>query len=175
VHDTDDAKGLRVADERPSIILGVPRMDDNGLLQLGRQRDLSAERGALRFSRRIVVVVVEAALTDRDGAASQELPKPGNVALLIESGRIMGMDTGGREHKARILRRAFSRESRHVGRLSDANDGRRARIAGAGDYRVAVAVERRVREVGVAVDEVWRAPVWRGHLRSIQRSTGAAT
>jgi hypothetical protein len=65
----------------------------------------------------------------------------------------MGMDPGGREHKPGILRRTFSRESRHVGRLSDANDGRRARIAGAGDYRVAVAGEGRVREVGVAVDE----------------------
>jgi hypothetical protein len=29
--------------------------------------------------------------------------------------------------------------------------------------------------VGVAVDEDLRAPAWRGHLRSIQRSTGAAT
>ena len=65
----------------------------------------------------------------------------------------MGMDTGGREHKTRILRRAFSRAGRCVERLADANDGRRARIAGAGDYRVAVAGEGRVREVGVAVDE----------------------
>jgi len=153
VHDTDDAKGLGVADERASVVLGVPRVNDDRLLQLGRQRDLSAECRALRFSRRIVVVVVEAALTDRDGAASQELTKPGNVALLIESGRVMGMDTRGREHKTRILRRAFSRKSRHLGRLSDANDGRHARIAGAGDYRVAVAGEGRVREVGVAVDE----------------------
>jgi hypothetical protein len=29
--------------------------------------------------------------------------------------------------------------------------------------------------VGVAVDEDCRVPVWRGHLRSIQRRTGAAT
>jgi hypothetical protein len=29
--------------------------------------------------------------------------------------------------------------------------------------------------VGVAVDEDWRTPVLRGHLRSIQSSTGAAT
>jgi hypothetical protein len=63
------------------------------------------------------------------------------------------MNTSGREHKTRILRRAFSRESRYFERLSDANDRRRARIAGAGDYRVAVAGEGRVREVGVAVDE----------------------
>ena len=65
VHDTDDAKVPGVADERPSLILSVPRVNDHRLLQLGRQHDLSAECGALRFSRRIVVVVVEAALTDR--------------------------------------------------------------------------------------------------------------
>lgn len=43
------------------------------------------------------------------------------------------------------------------------------------DYLVAVAGERRVGEVRVAVDEVWNAVVLRGHLRSIQRSTGLAT
>jgi len=63
------------------------------------------------------------------------------------------MDTRGREHEPRILRRALSRESRYVERLSNANYRRRARIPGAGDYRVAVAGEGRVREVGVAVDE----------------------
>jgi hypothetical protein len=63
------------------------------------------------------------------------------------------MDARGRENKTRILGRACGRESRYLERLSDANDGRRARIGGAGDYRVAVAAEGRVREVGVAVDE----------------------
>ena len=46
--------------------------------------------------------------------------------------------------------------------------------AGPLDYLVAVAGERRVGEVRVAVDEVWNAVVLRGHLRSIQRSTGLA-
>jgi len=58
---------------------------------------------------------------------------------------------------------------------SNADDGTRARIAGALDYLVAVAVERRIGEVRVAVDEVWNAVVLRGHLRSIQRRTGLAT
>lgn len=48
------------------------------------------------------------------------------------------------------------------------------REAGPIDYLVAVAGERRVGEVRVAVDEVWNAVVLRGHLRSIQRSTGLA-
>jgi len=85
------------------------------------------------------------------------------------------MNSGGGEDETRILPRAPSRYRCSSERLSDADDRDRTRIAGAGDYRVAVAGERRVREVGVAVDEAWRAPVLRGHLRSIQRSTGAAT
>jgi len=43
-------------------------------------------------------------------------------------------------------------------RFANADDCNRARIAGAGDYVVAVAGERRVREVGVAVDEDGRVP-----------------
>jgi hypothetical protein len=66
VHDTQDTGALRFADERPSVVLRVPRVNDHGLLQLGCQRDLSSKCRALRFSRRIVVMVVEAALTDRD-------------------------------------------------------------------------------------------------------------
>jgi hypothetical protein len=85
------------------------------------------------------------------------------------------MDARGREYKAPILRRAFRRERRCLQRLPDADDSRRTRVAGARDYRVAVAGERRVGEVGMAVDEDLRTPpVLRGHLRSIQRSTGAA-
>jgi hypothetical protein len=98
-------------------------------------------------------VVVEAAFTDRDSTGLQELTKARNVALLIESGSIMGMDARGREDETRVLGRALGRESRNLERLSDANDGHRARIAGAGDYLVAVAGEGCVREVGVAVDE----------------------
>ena len=87
----------------------------------------------------------------------------------------MRMDASGREYKARILRRVFSRQRRCLHRFSDADDSRRARVAGARDYRVAVAGERRVGEVGMTVDEDLRTPpVLRGHLLSIQRSTGAA-
>jgi hypothetical protein len=97
-------------------------------------------------------VIVESALADRDGRA-KKLTKLRDVVLLVESGRVMRMDTSRCEYKARILGRACGRARRCRERLSDADDSRRARIAGAGDYRVAVAGERRVCEVGVAVDE----------------------
>ena len=69
MHDTDDANFPRIADERPSIIFSVPSVNDNRLPGLGCQRDLRSKGGSLRFSRRIVVVIVEAALADRNGAA----------------------------------------------------------------------------------------------------------
>jgi len=119
-------------------------------------------------------VVIEAALADRNGG-SQEYTQLRDVALFVEGGGVVRMDSRRREYKARILRRVFRRERSRLQRLPDADDSRRARFAGACDYRVAVAGERRVGEVGMAVDEDLRTPpVLRGHLRSIQRSTGAA-
>ena len=85
------------------------------------------------------------------------------------------MNSGSSEHEPRICGGALGGGGCRRERFADTDDRGRARIAGATDYRVAVAGERRVREVGVTVDEAWRAPVLRGHLRSIQRSTGAAT
>lgn len=87
----------------------------------------------------------------------------------------MGMNAGGREDEARIVSSDLTRDFRRRERFPNADDRSRARFAGARDYLVAVTGERRVREVGVAVDEDGRMPVARGHLRSIQRSTGAAT
>ena len=87
----------------------------------------------------------------------------------------MWMNASRSEDEARVLGSIAGRVGRGGKRFTDTNYGNRARVAGAGDYRVAVAGERRVREVGVAVDEDRRASVLRGHLRSIQRRTGAAT
>lgn len=120
-------------------------------------------------------MVIEAALPQRNRRILEKRAQPRDIALKIETRGVVGMDSGRRKNEAGILARVFSRERRGLQGLPDADDGRRARIAGAGDYRVAVAGERRIREVGVAVDEDRRASVLRGHLRSIQRSTGPAT
>jgi hypothetical protein len=150
-------------------------VDDNRPAFLRGERELSREGGALRLARRVVVVVVETALSDRNCALSQVVAKSWDVALRIKRRGIVRMDAHRPEHESRTGGRVLRSDGGRFERLADANDGCRARRAGAGDYRVAVAGERRVREVGVAVDEDWRAPVLRGHLRSIQRSTGAAT
>jgi hypothetical protein len=169
------AGGSSFADERACVVLGVAGVNDDSAAFLSSERELSRESGALRFARRVVVVVVETALANSNGAVSEVLPQSREVALGIKRGSIVRMDASRPKHESGVGGGVPRRGRRRFERFADANDGCRARRAGAGDYRVAVAGERRVREVGVAVDEDWRAPVLRGHLRSIQRSTGAAT
>ena len=99
----------------------------------------------------------------------------GNVARRVEAGGVVRMHAGRREDEAGIVGGDARSDSRPVYRLTNADNGLGARDPGARDYRVAVAVERWVREVGVTVDEDWREPALRGHLRSIQSRIGAAT
>jgi hypothetical protein len=174
MENADDAGSLRIRDMGTGILLCVTGMDDDRPPHFCSQSDLGSKRSALGIPRRIVVVIIEAAFADRNGG-THELAQLRHVALFVEAGSIVRMDSSGREHEAGILGCVLTRERRGLQRLPDADDGRSARIAGAGDYLAAVAGERRVCEVGMAVDEDGRVPVLRGHLRSIQRSTGAAT
>ena len=119
-------------------------------------------------------MVVEPAFPDGDGVLHQ-LTQSRQVPLGDKTRGVVRMDTRGRENESGIRGGDVARDLRGRERFTNANDGSGARVAGARDYVVAVTVERRVREVGVAVDEEGRVPVLRGHLRSIQRRTGAAT
>ena len=87
-------------------------------------------------------------------------------------------------HGMKDVARVLARERRCVARSgeyivctaagSDADYCAGARVSRPLNYLVAVAGERRVGEVRVAVDEGWNADVLRGHLRSIQSRTGLA-
>ena len=175
MQDSNNSGAACLANRGSRIVLRVACVDDHRTLRLVSERNLCRERGALRFARRVVVVVVETALTHSDRASLEKAAELWDVALPIERGGVVGMNARCRENEAGAFLGVFSRQLGGIHGLADADDRARARIAGAGDYRVAVAGERCVREVGVAVDEACRAPVLRGHLRSIQRRTGAAT
>jgi hypothetical protein len=153
VQDSEDAGGSSVANDRAGVVFGVSSVDDDRLIHLIGKRNLSRERGALGFARRVVVVIVESAFADRDGGVSEQLAQLRNVARRVKRGCVVGMDSGGRKDEPGIVRRALGSDRRSRKGLPDADDRQRARKAGAGDYRVAVAGERCVREVGVAVDE----------------------
>jgi hypothetical protein len=120
-------------------------------------------------------VVVEPALTDGNRSADEALFDQRNVTRRVELSGIVGMDSGRRENEAGIGLSDRRRGGCRCRRFADADDRLRARSSGAGDYLVAVAVEGRVREVGVAVDEDRLPSILRGHFRSIHRRIGAAT
>ena len=98
----------------------------------------------------------------------------------IETRSIVRMNACGMKNEAGVLageRGCVARSGQHIvctAARSDADYRAGASAARPLDYLVAVAGERRVGEVRVAVDEVWNADVLRGHLRSIQSRTGLA-
>ena len=55
-----------VDEPRPRVVVGRARVDDDRLAQLARERELLLEEPLLRVVRRVVAVVVEARLPDRD-------------------------------------------------------------------------------------------------------------
>jgi hypothetical protein len=175
VQDSEYASPSGVRNGPSGVVLGIAGVNDHRSPLFSRKRELCRDCGELRFARRIVVVIVEAALTDRDSTVPQVATQRRDVARSLERGRIVRVHSRRAEHKAVVDGGESGGDSRGLERLTDTDDRERARRAGARDYGVAVAGERRVREVGVAVDEDVRAPVLRGHLRSIQRRIGAAT
>jgi hypothetical protein len=126
-------------------------------------------------------VVVESTLADRDRAFSYENSQLGNRSGWIESRRIVRMNSSRMPDVAGVTARercCIACSGENISRAAagtDADYGAGPGDAGPLDYLVAVAGERRVGEVRVAVDEVWNAAVLRGHLRSIHSNTGLAT
>lgn len=168
-------------DQSARIVLGVASVNHNGVFELSGKCKLFRECAPLLEPRRVVIVVIEAALTNRYGACADMLAQLVDVPRRIETRRIVRMYSGGIENVSGIPGRERCRITRSAddiaGAAARSNTDYRAgpSVAGPLDYLVAVAVERRVGEVRVAVDEGWNADVLRGHLRSIQRSTGLAT
>jgi len=172
------ARRAGLAHHRGRVGIGVARMDDDRAIRFRGERELRREGTTLQLARRVVVVVVEAALADRDRAFGHELRDRFAVGDGIERRRVVRVYAGRENDEARMRCRDPGRRSRLLDGFADADDSYRARIAGAIDYRAAVAGERRVGEVGVAVEEAVHlglvAFVARGYLCSIQRSTGPA-
>lgn len=175
---TAHAGGTGLTHHGGRIVLGLARVHDDGERVLLGERELRRERAPLQLARRMVVVVIEPALSDGDRAAAQALGERRRIARGVEAGRVVRVHASGEDDEARMRLRDPGRLSRLLDGGADADDSRRARIAGASDHRVAVAVEGRVREVGVAVEEAFHVGLVvvaaRGYLRSIQSSTGPA-
>jgi hypothetical protein len=77
-------------------------VDDKRLRHFGTKRDLRRKGGALGIARRVVVVIVEAALSDSNCCVAEEHMQARNVARPIELRGVVGMDASGREYEAWI-------------------------------------------------------------------------
>lgn len=181
VHHSFYSRVACLAHHRARVVLRIPRMDDHRHIQLARERQLFGESTTLREPRRVVVVIIETTLADRGCTRSNERSKFGDVARRLEALSIVRMNSSA----VREIPRMSSGERRRIAGggenialaapRSDADYRAGPGDAGPLDYLVAVAGERRIGEVRVAVDEVWNADVLRGHFLSIHRSTGLAT
>src|SRR5690349_17191772 len=135
----------------------------------------------------MIVVVVQPALTHRHCAGSHVAANRLEVAHVIELRGVMGMDTRGVIDIPRVNRSDASGSISRGDRFSNGYDGRSTGIASASDHGVAVGIERRVREVSVAIDVVHtsehrrdvrggvvsKISGWR-HLRVVDRAWCAA-
>ncbi len=101
----------------------------------------------------MVVVVVETALANGDGAGTYGGADRISVTSRIEGGRIVRMDARRREHEPMM----FSCQLHRAPRIRDggayADDRAAPALPGTGNDRVAIGVERRISEMSVAVDE----------------------
>ena len=181
VQDSCHSATPSLADHRTCIVFGISGMNHYRTLELAREQKLRGECAALLDAWRVVVVIIESAFTNGDSTAGDKLAQHLHVTHLVETGGIVRVDPHGVEDVAWMMD-GESHSSPGGGEdilftASGSDTDYRAGPGGAGpfDYLVAVAVERRVGEVRVAVDEVWNAAILRGHLRSIQRRTGLAT
>ena len=130
-------------------------MDDDRTPGFRGERELRGERAALELARRVVVVIVEAALADRDRAPSDSsCANRRGIADGIERRRVVRVDAGREVHEARDATAEIVPRPRGGGeRLTDGDDRGGARRAGAGDHSVAIGVERGIGEVSVRVEK----------------------
>ena len=192
----------RIAHHVTRIVLGIARMDDDRPVEFTRECKLRRKCLALAVAGGVVVVVVEATLPDCHRPRSDVLANLGDVARCIEATGIMRMYARCVEAEPRVRGRQECGALRRGHRLANAHDGLGTALSCAGDDILAIRVERRIREVRMAVDERnqrvraatgGRVPAGltgatgagaregarsfprdRGHLRSIQSNVGPA-
>ncbi len=166
----------RFLDHCPCVVFRVASVHHDGQVEAACEIQLRREGASLQIARRIVVVVVQPALAHGNGTTGEQLGERVYITRWVEVARVVRVHARRVGDKARIRLDDPGCLTSLLDRSADADDSRRAGVAGAGDYLVAVTGEGLVREVGVAVDEAcFHAALTRGYLRSIQRSTGPAT
>ena len=152
----------RLDHHRPGVILGVARVYHERKTRLRGQRYLRRESVTLLGPRRVVIMVVEPAFADRYGARGDVLANDREVPRSVETDCVMRVHARRVPDESWILARDVPRRASGAEDIpgaaagADADDRFGPALTCALDYVDAVAVERRVCEVRVGVDE-WRA------------------
>jgi hypothetical protein len=128
-------------------------MDDDWAVELERQRQLGREGTTLGVPWRMVVVRVEAALANGNGAGGYELSNRVHIANRIEFRRIVRMNPGTEGDKPAVTRGDVRRSTGGLDRFSDTDDRDCSRQSSALDDILAVGIERWIGEMRVTVDE----------------------
>ena len=129
--------------------------DDRARRARGQREAAPRTRDAARRRGELIVVVVQAALADRDGARLAMRAKRVEVAGGVERRGVVRVNAGGMTRRTRDAAHAMAR-ARSAASIDSpmTTMAARAGVARARDDRVAIVVERGVSEVRVAVDEV---------------------
>ena len=180
MQNSDHTARAGFSDHCPRILLGITRVNDHRFALLARQGKLFGECAPLLETRRVVVVIVEPALPYCYSSFVNQRAK------LVDITRCIKTDCVVRVNSSRVKDESEVTGGDGCGCASGAEDipGAAARadadyclgsiVTCSCDYRAAVAVERRVGEVRVAVDVPREIPIFLGHCLSIQRSVGPA-
>jgi hypothetical protein len=105
VQDADHATVSCSANYRSGIVFGIAGVDDNRLPHFFGQRDLSRERGPLRFSRGVVVMIVEATFADGNSGAGEQPAQFRDVARRVKRRCVVRMNSGSRVHESGVVGR----------------------------------------------------------------------
>jgi hypothetical protein len=167
-------------DHRSCIVLGVACMHYHWLPCLTRESKLLGKCPSLLETRGVVIVIVEPALPYRYSSSLEQHAKLVDMTGRIESARVVWMNSRREKNKSTILLgdgsgcASGAEDIPGAASGADADYCRGSVVTCSFDYRAAVAVERRVGEVRVAVDVPREIPIFLGHFLSIQRSVGPA-
>jgi hypothetical protein len=142
-----------LADHGRGIVGSFARVNDDRPGGFSCKGELSGKSFPLLVPRRVVVVIIESALSNGACAGGYMLSDGIQIASRVERLCVVRMYARREPDETGVAGGNGGCALRGRQRLSDRNDCLRARLPGAEDYIVSISVESRVRKMGVTVDE----------------------
>ncbi len=205
VQHADDTRSSGPFEKGGGIDFGFARVQYDRTVELRRQRQLCIQRVQLSFAWRMIVVRVEPALTDGDGAVGHGITDRLRIEGVVPLRGIVWVNTRGVKHEGGKTGGDRLRAECGGGGLADTDKGPRSCCAGPLDHRARFISERGIGQMDVTIckdcHETYRAArrsdfreraasaaslpaptarlvaseLVRGYLDSIQMSSGPAT